>query len=144
MISSGSPAVTSGRQGRQGPGGDAVGIDRDRDALLLACGGRPRGQLVQVMVQVGPQQAQLHRMAQQQPAGGGRAQGRLRTISTVPACASSVRSRCDTADCVIDSRAAARSKPPSSTMAARHSRAWGSNVLIRCDPLGVLMFSLRV
>ena len=56
--------------------------------------------------------------------------GRLRTMSTVPTWASSARSRCDTADWVIDSRCAARSKPPSSTMAARHSRASGSKVLI--------------
>ncbi len=56
--------------------------------------------------------------------------GRLRTSSTVPTWASSARSRCDTADWVIESRCAARSKPPSSTMAARHSRASGSKVLI--------------
>lgn len=54
--------------------------------------------------------------------------GRLRTMSTVPTCASSARRRCETADCVIDRRWAARSKPPSSTMAARHSRASGSKV----------------
>ena len=52
--------------------------------------------------------------------------GRLRTMSTVPTCASSARRRCDTADCVTDKRCAARSKPPSSTMAARHSSASGS------------------
>jgi hypothetical protein len=38
--------------------------------------------------------------------------GRLRTISTVPACASSARRRCDTADWVMLRRCAARSKPP--------------------------------
>jgi hypothetical protein len=56
--------------------------------------------------------------------------GRLRTISTVPTWASSARRRCETADWVIDRRCAARSKPPSSTMAARHSSASGSKVLI--------------
>jgi hypothetical protein len=64
--------------------------------------------------------------------------GRLRTISTVPICASSARRRCETADCVIDSRCAARSNPPSSTMAARHSSASGSKVLMAV--LGFLMF----
>ena len=52
--------------------------------------------------------------------------GRLRTMSTEPTCASSARRRCETADCVTFRRCAARSKPPSSTMAARHSRAAGS------------------
>ncbi|MCY1380031.1 hypothetical protein D9M69_678110 [compost metagenome] len=37
------------------------------------------------------------------PAGVGLS-GRLRTISTVPTCASKARNRCDTADCVMDRR----------------------------------------
>ena len=67
--------------------------------------------------------------------------GRLRTISTVPTCTSSERRRCDTADWVIDNRTAARSNPPSSTMAARHSSASGSKVLMGITQLGALMFS---
>ena len=57
--------------------------------------------------------------------------GRLRTTKTVPVCDSRARRRCETADWVMDRRCAARSKPPSSMMEARHSRASGSKLLMR-------------
>src|SRR5579862_2635302 len=56
--------------------------------------------------------------------------GRERTTSSWPTCVSSARSRCDTADCVIDSSCAARSKLPASASAASDSSAAGSSRFI--------------
>ncbi len=57
----------------QRPGGNAVGVDGDGDALVLAPTARRAGrQLLQVTFQVGPQQAQLLGVLEQQlPRGGG-------------------------------------------------------------------------
>jgi hypothetical protein len=59
-------------QGAHGPGGDAVGVDGDGDALVLAraAGGAGR-QFLQVALQVGAQQAQLLGVLEQQLPGRG-------------------------------------------------------------------------
>jgi hypothetical protein len=70
MISSGKPWRARSPTALRGPGGDAVGIDGDRNALFLAAAACGAGrQLFQVTLQVGAQQAQLLGVLEQQLTG---------------------------------------------------------------------------
>jgi hypothetical protein len=56
-------------QGRQGPGGNAVGVDRNGDSLHLSTAARsPRRQVFEITLQVSPQQPRLQGVFEQQTA----------------------------------------------------------------------------